>query len=94
MGQVVNGGIIVNGSNGGSIIPSCDIKRKTGVAVLVAGTTIAFATAFSTTDYTIDIRCYDAGGNNVDFTITTKTVNGFKVTPVINSTIDYTCIKE
>ena len=61
-------------------------------AVTTAGTIIAFNSALATTSYAIGIRCYDGSGDNVDFALTDKTVNGFTITPVVNSTIEYIAI--
>ena len=65
------------------------LPKSDTVAVTTAGTAIAFGAAF-TLAYSLQIRCYDASGNNVDYKITAKTVNGFTITPSINSTMEYT----
>ncbi len=72
-------GIVLRGRSGSS-------------AVVTTGTTITFSVPLPTTDYAIFVRCYDAGGNNVDYTVTEKAVTGFKITPVINCTADYIVI--
>ncbi len=61
-------------------------------SVVTTGTTITFSVPLPTTDYAIFVRCYDAGGNNVDYTVTEKAVTGFKITPVIDCTADYIVI--
>ena len=61
-------------------------------AVTTAGTTITFSTKLSSTDYSVFIRCYDGGGNNIDFLLTEKATTGFKITPVVNGTVDYIVI--
>jgi len=35
---------------------------------------------------------FDGSGNNIDFALTDKTVNGFTITPVVNGTIEYIAI--
>jgi len=67
---------------------------KTGCeAVTTAGTAISFNSELSSINYAVGIRCYDGDGNNVDYALTNKAVGGFKITPVINSTIEYIAIK-
>jgi chitodextrinase len=66
---------------------------KTGSeAVTTGGTVIAFDSALSTTSYAVGIRCFNGSGDNVDYALTNKTKNGFTITPVINSTVEYIAI--
>ena len=57
--------------------------------VVIAGTAITFPLPFTSTDYSISIRCYDAVGDNIDFTLDNKAVDGFTITPARNGTVDY-----
>ncbi len=61
-------------------------------AVTTAGTVITFNSALVSIDYAVGIRCFDGSGNNVDFTLTEKAKEGFKITPERNSTIEYIAI--
>lgn len=62
----------------------------TGVAVSSSGTTIPLLNAIEHAgNYALIVRCYDASGNNIDFTITDKGLTSFKVTPATDGFIDY-----
>ena len=61
-------------------------------AVTTAGTTITFSSELPSGDYAVFIRCFDAGGNNIDFMLTEKAASGFKITPAINGTVEYIAI--
>jgi len=41
------------------------------------------------TTYGLILRCYDADGNNIDYTVFDMTVDGFKITPAADGFIDY-----
>lgn len=58
-------------------------------AVTTGGTVITFATALTTANYTLTVRCFDGSGNPVAVVITNKVVGGFTATPAINSSLDY-----
>lgn len=66
--------------------------RSASEAVTTAGTAITFSSAMASTDYSIGIICLDGSGNNIDFALTNKTVNGFTITPAVDSTIGYIAI--
>ena len=70
--------------------------RNGGGFVVPAGTTITFSSKFSSTDYSVFVRCFDMfdmEGDNTDFILTEKTVFGFKITPIVNSTIEYIAVR-
>ena len=62
-------------------------------SVLQAGTIISFSSRLPSINYVKGIRCYDGNGDNIDFKLTDVTANGFKITPTINSTVEYIVIK-
>jgi len=66
--------------------------RFSSELVTTAGTIIAFDSVMATVYYAVGIRCFDGSGNNIDFALTDKTVNGFTITPVVNGTIEYIAI--
>ncbi|GAG58134.1 unnamed protein product, partial [marine sediment metagenome] len=66
--------------------------RAGSEAVTTVGTTIIFSSELSSDDYAVFIRCFDATGNNIDFSLTEKSASGFKITPAINSTVEYIAI--
>jgi len=66
--------------------------RAGSEAVTTAGTTITFSSELPSGDYAVFIRCFDAGGNNIDFMLTEKAASGFKITPVIDGTVEYIAI--
>lgn len=66
-----------------------EIQVSFDEAVTTGGTAITFATALTTTDYTLTVRCFDGSGNPVAVVITNKAVGGFTATPAINSSLDY-----
>jgi len=93
MGNINRDKIFTGGSNVGTGT-SGSIKKATGVAVVSTGTAIVFTVPFASTNYAIaSIRCYDAGGNNIDYMITNKLATGFTITPAINGFLDYECTK-
>jgi len=65
------------------------------VAVVSTGTYILFGFSLLNTNYTINIRCYNAVGDNLDYNIppAEKTVAGFKIIPTDNGFIDFICKK-
>jgi hypothetical protein len=71
-----------------------DIARNRNVAVLAAGTPVAFPIALPSANYALTINCYDAlaTGNPVACAITNRTANGFTITPAINARLDYIAI--
>ena len=94
MGQLTSGNIIVGQSSTDGSGTTGDEKRGTGIAILAVGTIITFAVAYSSANYSLPPpRCYDAGGNNIDFTITNKIAAGFTITPAIDCSMDYVCRK-
>jgi pyridoxal/pyridoxine/pyridoxamine kinase len=68
------------------------LQRGQGIAITTAGTTIVFATAMASTSYMVVFNCYTGTGDNITAKITNKTVNGFKITPAVNGSIDYVAI--
>jgi len=75
-----------------AIIDETTNIRVGSEAVTTGGTAITFNSTMASTNYATGIRCFDGSGNNIDFTLTNKTVNGFTITSAINGTIDYIAI--
>ena len=69
------------------------MKIKVGREIVtIAGTTITFSSKLSSSDYAVYIRCFGIKGNNISFILNEKTDSGFKITPVVDSTIEYIAI--
>ena len=69
-------------------------KRGSKVAVDARGTVVNFTTASATTNFIILVRCYNAAGEAIGYTIdpTRLTVNGFHILPAQTGFIDYLII--
>ena len=62
-------------------------------SVVTAGTAIS-GLKFASSDYAILIMCYNASGEPVDYTITSKSQTGFTITPVEDASAAIICISE
>jgi len=66
--------------------------RAGSSSVTTGGTNITFSLPLPSTDYSLEIRCYDGSGNNIDYTITNKATTGFTLTPAANGTAEYVAL--
>lgn len=67
------------------------------IVVSSAGTTVSFGTPFGVADsFNIIVRCYDAGGDIVDYKIDPAqiTETGFYILPAADGFIDYRAYKK
>lgn len=65
------------------------IAMQSTQAITTTPVAVVFTTPMPSAVFQLNIRCYDADGENVDYTITDVTVNGFTVTGATAGFIDY-----
>jgi len=89
-----NPAIAVCGCDGGG---GTGATIKQGVETCLAGvpfTPSGWGTNFANVLYSLHIDIYSAGGASIGFTLDSKTVSGFTVTPTATGTINWSAIAE
>jgi hypothetical protein len=76
-------------STNGTAVSWVANDRKATANITTGSNSISFSSTLGSTAYGLWVRCYDASGNNVNYTITSKLATGFAITVGENATIEY-----